>query len=308
MGGNGPAGLGTDGGGAGGAGSSEHRARRLWRALEPVHAVTYFTPEPQERCTALGTKGYWMGYFGQRAAPLGAAPPELVAALFYNFHPGLVARAVPDVWAVAAPERFLAVRLEAVDVALQRLLGAEVLASAEVAEAAELARAAALAAPTAGRALAAANTALDWPDRPHLVLWHAQTVLREHRGDGHVVALLGANLDPVETLVLFAADLALDAAGLRRRRGWSEQEWGAARERLAARGLLAGDRPTADGHALRAEVEARIDALADVPWSVLGDARAERLLELAAPLVTRIVAEGGFLPANPMGLRPLTPA
>ena len=104
---------------------SESRARRMWRAVEPVHAVTYFAPEAQQACAALGTRGYWMSYFALRAAPLGPAPAELVTALFYNFHPGLVRRAVPDVWAVATPERYLAVRLEAVDAALRRLLGAE---------------------------------------------------------------------------------------------------------------------------------------------------------------------------------------
>jgi hypothetical protein len=70
----------------------EHAARRMWRALEPVHAVTYFAPESQAACEAIGTKGYWASYFALRAAPLGAAPAEIVAALFYNFHPGLVAQ------------------------------------------------------------------------------------------------------------------------------------------------------------------------------------------------------------------------
>jgi len=216
----------------------EHRARRLWRALEPYHAVVYFAPEPQAACTELGTRGYWMSYFALRAAPLGAAPPELIAALFYGFAPRLVARAVPDAWRVAAPERFLAVRLEAVDAALHRLLGAETLRSAEVAQAAGLAREAALAAPTAGRAMAAANAALPWPEPPHLVLWHAQTVLREQRGDGHVAALLTAGLDPVESGVLFAADIAMDLDWMRTRRGWTEQEWAEGLHRLSARGLV----------------------------------------------------------------------
>lgn len=300
----------------------------MWRAVEPIHAVTYFAPEPKAACEALGTRGYWMGYFAQRAAPLGAVPPELVAALFYNFHPALVARAVPDVWAVATPERYLAVRLDAVDAALHRLLGAETLAGPQVAEAADIARDAALAAPTGGRALAAANAALEWPRPPHLVLWHAQTVLREHRGDGHVAALLTAGLDPVEALVLFAADLGLDAAWLRQRRGWSEQDWDAASARLAARGLVdlgpmaaeapaaagsAADAPrpigpvvTAAGRELRAEVEAHTDALADAPWAAVGPRRAERLVELATPLVAGIVAGEAFLAENPMGLRLLS--
>ena len=283
----------------------DHRARRLWRAVEPIHAVTYFAPEPKDACDALGTRGYWMSYFAQRAAPLGAAPAEVVTAPFYNFHPGLVARAVPDVWAVAAPQRFLAVRQEAVDAALRRLLGEEVLGSAAMAEAAEIARGAAEAAPTAGRALAAANAALPWPDDPHLVLWQAQTVLREHRGDGHVAALLTAGLDPAETLVLFATDLGLDAAWLRQRRGWSAEEWAAAAQRLGDRGLLGGSGLTAAGRELRAEVEAHTDALADLPWAAVGDAAADRLAVLVEPFVAAIVAGEGFMLGNPMGLTPL---
>lgn len=286
----------------------EHRARRLWRAVEPVHAVTYFAPESKAGCDALGTTGFWMSYFALRAAPLGAVPPEIVGALFYNFHPGMVARAVPDVWAVAPPERYLDVRLAAVDAALARLLGPELLGSPQLVEAAAIARDAALAAPVAGRALAAANAALDWPDAPHLVLWQAQTVLREHRGDGHVAALLTGGLDPVEALVVFAADQGLEAGWLRVRRGWPEQEWSAAVHRLTDRGLLGPAGLTAAGLALRVEVEARTDALADVPWAAVGDARAERLVELVAPLVSAIVAGGGIMLTNPMGLRPLADA
>jgi hypothetical protein len=285
----------------------EERSRRLWRAVEPVHAVTYFAPESQAACETLGTRGYWMSYFALRAAPLGAASAELVAALFYNFHPGLVRRAVPQVWSLADPERFLALRIETVDAALHRLLGPGILGSSELSEAAGIARDAALAAPTAGRALAAANAALEWPDAPHLVLWHAQTILREHRGDGHVAALLTAGLDPIEALVLFAADNEIDAAWMRKRRGWSEEEWDAAAARLGERGLVGPDGLTAAGRAVRDGVEAHTDELADVPWSSVGSDRADRLVELAEPLVTAIVAGGGFLPANPMGLRPLVP-
>lgn len=294
--------MGGDGG--------ESRARRLWRALEPYHAVVYFAPEPQAACAALGTKGYWMGYFAMRAAPLGAAPPEVVAALFYGFAPRLVARAVPDTWAVAEPRRYLTVRLEAVDAALRRVLGAAVLASADVAEAAALAREAALAAPTAGRALGAANAALPWPDAPHLVLWHAQTVLRELRGDGHVAALLSAGLDPVESGVLLAADVGLDPERMRTRRGWTPEEWAAGVDRLVGRGLIeagpvdGAGALTAEGRALRDRVEARTDALADVPWAALGDGRTDRLLALTTPLVRTIVDSDSFLPGNPMGLRP----
>lgn len=276
----------------------------MWRAVEPVHAVTYFAAESKAACDALGTKGYWMSYFGLRAAPLGAAPSELVTALFYNFAPGMVARAVPDVWAVATPAQYLDARLGAVDAALTRLVGADVLAGPAVAEAAAIAWDAAQAAPVAGRALAAANAALDPPGPAHLLLWHAQTVLREHRGDGHVAALLTAGLGPAEALVLFAADQGLDGPWLRQRRGWSEEEWDAAVARLAERGLLdAAGTLTVAGNGLRAEVEAHTDTLADVPWAAVGAGQAERLVTLVAPVVAALAAGDGYLPVNPMGLR-----
>lgn len=285
--------------------ASGSRARRMWQALEPYHAIVYFAPEPQAACTELGTRGFWMSYFAQRAAPLGAVPPEVVTAVFYNFAPRLVARAVPDTWAVAPPERYLQVRLAAVDAALHRVLGAEVLASPAVAEAAELAREAALAAPTAGRALGAANAALPWPEPPHLVLWHAQTVLREQRGDGHVAALLAAGLDPVQCSALLAADLGLEQDQLRIRRGWTEQEWADGAGRLVERGLVTDDgAPTDAGRTARADVERRTDALADDPWAALGDERCARLFDLVLPSVRTIVAGDSFLRDNPMGLRP----
>lgn len=282
---------------------TEHRARRMWRALEPVHAVTYFAPESRSACEAVGLRGFWRGYFAQRAAPLGAASAALVTALFHSFHPSFVARSVPAVWEAAAPDVLLRVRLEAVDAALRRLLTDEVVGGAAVVEAAGIAREAALAAPLVGRGLAASVAALDWPDAPHLVLWHAQTLLRESRGDGHVAALVVAGLDPVEALVLFGADLGL--TDLRERRGWSEEEWAAGERRLADRGLLGDGALTARGRALRAEVESRTDELADASWRAVGDARAERLARLAAPLVSAVVAGGAFLDGNPMGLRPL---
>ena len=286
--------------------AGEARARRMWRALEPYHAIVYFAPESQAACTELGTRGYWMSYFALRAAPLGPAPPELITAVFYGFAPRLVARAVPDTWSVAPPERYLAVRLAAVDAALHRVLGADVLRSDAVAEAAELAREAARAAPTAGRALGAANAALPWPDAPHLALWHAQTVLRELRGDGHVAALLTAGLDPVECGALLAAELGQDHEWMRTRRGWTEQEWTDGVQRLTARGLTTAEGAlTPAGRALRAEVERHTDTLADGAWAALGDERAVRLAVLAAPLVQVITASDSFLRDNPMGLRPL---
>ncbi|MCP9951535.1 hypothetical protein LUX33_25955 [Actinomadura madurae] len=213
-------------------------ARQMWHQLEAVHALFWYSPEVFAEAERLGydTGTRWPSYFAWRAAPLGAAGPELVSAAFYSFSPRMVAEHVPAAWAVAPPERVLDGRLRAVDAMYRALLG-DGIADADLAEAAELARAAAEAASTAGRPIAAANAGLPWPDEPHLVLWHAIGILREQRGDGHVAALLAHGLDPAEALVSFAAIGAAPEETFASR-GWTDAEWSAARDRLASRGLV----------------------------------------------------------------------
>lgn len=277
-------------------------ARRMWLRFEPYHDVTYFTPESRAATDALGCRGGWMGYFGMRAAPLGAASAEQVTSAFYNFHPSRVHRALPDAWAVATPETFLATRLAGVDRALHRLLGPEVLGGAALAEAADLAVTAAGYAPTAGRPFAAANARLPWPDEPHLALWQATTVLRESRGDGHVAALVTAGLDPCEALVCFAADTGLDAHYMQQARGWSPVEWESAAQRLTERGLLDAGGLTEEGKALRQWVEDRTDMSAMAPWKAIGDARTNRLADLLEPLALALTEGNEAMRMNPMAL------
>jgi hypothetical protein len=280
-------------------------ARHMWVRYEPYHDVTYFTPESRAATDALGCKGGWMGYFGMRAAPLGAVSPEVVTALFYSFHPRMVFRALPDAWAIAPPQEFLTTRLHGVDGALRRMLGEEVLTGKELTEAADLAKEAAQAAPTAGRPLAAANAALPWPDEPHLALWQATAVLRESRGDGHVAALVAAGLDPCQALVLFGAEKGLPGEFMQKARGWSEPEWAAAVDDLRARGLVSGDGAlTAEGAKLREWVEERTDRAAEAPWQRLGSAPTERLAELLEPLALRLADDNQAMKVNPMALDP----
>jgi hypothetical protein len=99
------------------------RARTAWTVFEPYHAMIYFAPEARTAYAAIGLKGYWMGYFASRSAPLGAASAPLVTATFFNFHPRMVARAIPDAWHFSSPERVLETRFKAADQALRRLLG-----------------------------------------------------------------------------------------------------------------------------------------------------------------------------------------
>ncbi|MFI6992656.1 SCO6745 family protein [Nonomuraea wenchangensis] len=271
-------------------------ARRMWHQLEPLHAVLYFSPEALQEAAALGydVESRWPSYFAYRTAPLGRAGTRLATAACYSFSPATVAAHVPAVWTVAAPERVLEARLTAVDRTYRGLLG-DLIAGPELREAAELARRAAEGAGVEGRALTAANLDLPWADEPHLVLWQAATVLREHRGDGHLAALLAAELDGCEALVSFAAIGAAPVESFAGR-GWSAAEWDAARERLAARGLVdAGGQATERGRALRDQVERMTDELAAEPWRLLGQERADRLARLGGPLLGPIF-EAGLLP------------
>jgi hypothetical protein len=214
----------------------------------------------------------------------------------------MVARAIPDAWSYAAPEAVLEARLRSVDLLFRRILG-DAVESDEIAEAAALARRAAEAAPLAGHPLAAANAALPWPLEPHLALWFATTLLREHRGDGHIAALTCAGLDPCEALVTAHAAGGPPKETLRTNRKWSEEEWAAAERALTDRGLLdASGALSPAGADLRREVERKTDELAARPWTALGAAGAERLAELAGPPSATIVATGALPFPNPIGL------
>ena len=271
-------------------------ARRMWHQLEPIHAVFWYAPEVVAEAAALGydTQTRWPAYFAWRLAPLGPVGPHAAASACYSFSPDMVAALVPAAWAVASPSQILAARERAVDRMYRGLFG-DLIGSPALAEAADLAREAALAAGTAGRPLAAANADQPWPGEPHLRLWHAINVLREHRGDGHIAALQVAGLDPCESLVSFAA-IGAAPAEVFASRGWSPGEWSAARGRLAARGWAdAAGHATAAGRDGRDEIEWRTDRLADAPWQALGAGHAQRLAELTAPLLGAAF-ESGLLP------------
>lgn len=279
---------------------TESRARRLWKVLEPYHAITYFAPDTRKATDALGLRGGWMSYFACRAAPLGPVGAELVTAVFYNFHPSMVARAIPDAWNFATPAQLLAARLEAVDNAVRRFPDS----GTPVRRAAELARQAAEVAPTAGRPLAAANAALEWPDEPHLVLWQATTILRESRGDGHVSALVGAGLSPCQACITISAAGGPSKEVFQLNRRWSDEEWATESEDLQKRGLLTPAGVLTDaGHALRQSVEDTTDRLAEQGWSAFGDNNAAELDQLIRPISGAIMASGAIPHDNPMAMR-----
>jgi hypothetical protein len=263
------------------------RARKTWRTLEPLHGIVYFVPEAAAAYERLGITGT-AGYFASRAAPMGEVGPDVVVSTFFNFNPDAVAAAIPSSWASASPAAIVRARLDAADAGLRRILGDSVLESKEMTRAASLARLVAedVTGRTEGRPLAAGHAALSWPEEPHLVLWHAQSVLREFRGDGHVALLVTHGLSGLEALVTHAASGEVPAHVLRSTRQWPESTWDEAVDSLRRRNWLErgnGLRFTASGAARRQEIEDQTDELASAPYEVLGEDGCAELRALVRP-------------------------
>jgi hypothetical protein len=279
----------------------------MWLALEPLHAITYFAPEVRESLDAAGMRGFWMGYFAARAAPLGPVGPAVVEALFFNFNPAMVRRALPGAWALATPEAVLSSRLHAVDEALWRLFGDD-LRTPDVVAAAQAARKAADAADCGGRALAAAHQALDWPTVPHLALWQAATILREHRGDGHVLSLVAEDIGGLQAHVLAVAAGASTAELQQQSRRWSADDWQRGVASLVERDWLT---PTGEltelGSTVRRRVEDGTDRLAEGPYRALTEEECTRLAQVGERMTRRLVAAEVLPFPNPIGLPPPAP-
>jgi hypothetical protein len=266
------------------------RARKTWRTLEPLHGMIYFVPEAAESYARLGITGQ-AGYFSSRAAPMGAVTAEVVVSTFYNFNPELVHAVVPRCWEIATPVALVRARFAAVDAAFRRILGEEMVASEDMARAAALARTAAeeVGRRVEGRPLAGAHVTIAWPHVPHLDLWHAQSILREYRGDGHIAQLVVRGLSGLEALVTHAAAGDVPPGVLRATRGWPQEAWDGAVDALRIRGWVEQGpelQLTALGARERTALETGTDALAAEPYALLGEERCAELRALVRPWST----------------------
>jgi hypothetical protein len=278
-------------------------ARRLWEVVEPIHVVTYFSEEAHTGFADAGYKGFWMGYFAGRAAPLGQASPELVAATFYNFSLPHISRAIPDAWSFAPPRAAIEARQRGATYALRRAFSQGNI-DLDLRTVVELARKAAESAPMEGRPLFAANRALLWPEDPVTALWHACTLLREHRGDGHIAALVAAGIGGRQANVLQTAADNVPRDVFTTARHYDDLEWRELSEGLFDRGLLDADgRLTERGLELRSDVEDRTDQAALTAYESLDTHELGKLMELL-PALARAVVETGDIPdVTPIGPR-----
>jgi len=276
-------------------------ARRTFRGAEPIHGMIYFTPHGPDAYAEVGITHQRMTYFASRSAAMGPVPAEVVIATFFNFSPAIIRPAIPAAWDLATPAQVLAARLEAADRSLRQAWGADT-DGPQVREAADLARRAAerAAGQPQGRPLFAAHASLPWPDSPHLVLWHAQSLLREYRGDGHVALLLTEGLDGLGALITHAATGSIPAEALRTTRAWTEPEWAAGVDGLRAEGWLADGAGLAlseAGQRRRQSIEDRTDVLSVYPYEALGADGCARLHQLTAGLSRAVMAADLGFPA-----------
>lgn len=272
-------------------------ARRAWQLFEPIHAVTYFSPEPLGALSDAGYRGFWMGYFAGRSAPLGAVGPEVIEPLFYNFSHERVARALPAAWDFAPPEIALAARLTGSAAALRRCWGARDLGRVD-----SLLRRAAESALSANADLFAANLALPWPPDPVESLWHATTLLREHRGDGHVNALREAGISGRESHVFHAVASGLPRELYRVARDFGDEEWAEVVAALTERGLIAESSLTDLGRQVKSQIEQDTDEFAAQAFTILSEVERQELLVLLRPLAQAVARSGDLPVETPIGL------
>ena len=267
-------------------------ARRLYRLVEPIHLVTYFSDEPDDALMALGLRNTWDAYFAGRAAPLGRVPAEVVHAIFYNFADGEVARHIPRVWDITTPEAALAAREQGSAAALRRILG-DLADTPGLAHAADLAVQAATSAPTEGRALYAALRALPVPEEPVARLWHAATLLREHRGDGHVAALIAAGIGGTEAHVLHALSEGMPAEKFGRVHHLPAARLARVVNGMRARGLIDETGWLSDtGRTTKERIESLTDELALPTYSSLAPSELDQLIADLEPITAALDAAG----------------
>jgi hypothetical protein len=270
-------------------------ARRMFELVEPIGLIPYSADDPNEAMFALGFTNFWDTYFAGRAAPLGLVAPEVVDALFYNFAPGEVARHIPKVWRTTTPEAALAARQVGCVNALRRILGDHI-GSPGFARAADLLTKAATSAPVEGRPMYAALRALPIPEEVVARLFHAASLLREHRGDGHIAALMVEGVGGLEAHVLLALDMNMPAEKFGRIHHLPAAQIAGLIGGMRDRGLIGDDGWLSEqGRAVKQRVESLTDQLAAKPYETLSPGELDELIDALEPLATLLIAaqDGG---------------
>jgi hypothetical protein len=266
-------------------------ARELRDAVEAVATICFWSEPAYDAYAGLGLD-FLTGYVWSRASVLGEPEGTVVAAAFGVFEPGAIA-ALYDAGRQACTLAQVRAAKEAGAVAALR----QVLGDTDVTPVVAVLRRAAEAADPTGRPLHAGLTALPWPQEPLGQLWHVCSLLREHRGDGHLAACVAAGLTGLEANLLTEARVGWDPQTYTASRAWSPEAMQAAASALDARGLLAGGRLTEAGTALRDDIEQVTDRLAAPAVGAAGADLPEAVSRLQE--WSRLITEAGWFPPDP---------
>ncbi|WP_344247807.1 SCO6745 family protein [Actinocorallia libanotica] len=273
--------------------------RLFWTVFEPIHAISYFHPDFAAAMVGSGLTGWWNGYFAGRAAPLGRVGAPAVTSLFFVFAPSRVAKAVPEVWRHIDPVKAVETRLATADEVLSQFTSDHALP--DLREALTALRRCVDGLDFGGRALAAAWAGVPPPSTLLGQIWLAATVLREHRGDGHVIASVENGLTGLQASITHVATGKVQRERIQVTRGWSDEEWRTAEAELVDRGILDGSGAlTARGAALRDRVEETTDRLAARSPVLPEDP--SRVIRVLRVLSADIRRHPSFPDANPIGV------
>jgi hypothetical protein len=273
-------------------GSSTWRspARQLRDAIEPVAAICFWSRLAYDQYARLGLD-FLTGYVWSRSSVLGEPEGTVVASSFGVFEPGLIANLYDAARKACGLAEVRAAKETGAVESLRTVLGEPT----GLAEAVDLLRRGVAAADPTGRPMHAGLTALPWPTHPLGQLWHACTILREHRGDGHLAVCVAAGLDGLAANLLTELAVGWDPLAYTATRGWSPEAMTAGLAGLAARGLAADGALTEKGRRLRDDIEDGTDRLVQPVVEAIGDDLPD-LVDRLTGWSQQIVDHGWFPP------------
>jgi hypothetical protein len=266
-------------------------ARRLRDALEPIATQGWWSRPAGERVMALGL-GFFDGYVWGRAAALGTPSAAVVVATFGVFDPAMLTHVYEQATTVASRDDVLAAREEGAAEAV-----ASVVSDEEAAALADPLLDALAGIDGLGRPLFSALRALPLPGTPQGRLWRAAELVREHRGDGHLAAVVAAGVDMLAINVITELWLGYGVGEYSFTRGLNGETLAATVSTLEAQGLVADGALTPAGRAMRDELEDTTDRSQRQLIEALGD-NLDPITTAAASISTSILAAKAF-PTDP---------
>lgn len=269
----------------------------------------YFSPECHANYERLGfapSRGEFNGvmapdgpaYFTSRGSVMGQVPGEVVAAAFAVFNPAVVVPSVAHGWSLTDAATICAARDDGAIAQLLRVLGHS---PDGASTARDLLQRAIEPLRPEGRPLYSGLRSLSIPASLVGEVWRLGDMLREFRGDSHTAAWISAGFDACEIGVVSELYWGLPIKSYSRSRGWTEDDYATALERLERDGLVSDGALTPRGREAREAVEIATDQQMRPVVSALGDS-IKQLIDILRPWGAAVRAAKGYPAAGPHDL------